>query len=53
MRLASLVADFCYWANFLCLYYLWVNPHSAEVFKVVFMVANGPLAWAVLAFNNR
>ncbi|GMH61701.1 hypothetical protein TrLO_g7546 [Triparma laevis f. longispina] len=44
--------DFCYWANFLCLYYIWFNPHSAETFKIVFMVANGPLAWAVLAFNN-
>ncbi|GMH76465.1 hypothetical protein TrST_g1984 [Triparma strigata] len=44
--------DFCYWANFLCLYYIWFNPHSAETFKILFMVSNGPLAWAVLAFNN-
>ena len=27
-------------------------PKSPRVFRVVFMCANGPLAWSVLAFNH-
>ncbi|CAE7561025.1 gpc1 [Symbiodinium sp. CCMP2592] len=47
-----LLWDFCYWANFLCIFYCWVMPKSPRVFRVVFMCANGPLAWSVLAFNH-
>eukprot|EP00420_Gonyaulax_spinifera_P027897 CAMPEP_0197893336 /NCGR_PEP_ID=MMETSP1439-20131203/32698_1 /TAXON_ID=66791 /ORGANISM="Gonyaulax spinifera, Strain CCMP409" /LENGTH=420 /DNA_ID=CAMNT_0043513599 /DNA_START=69 /DNA_END=1328 /DNA_ORIENTATION=- len=47
-----LLWDFCYWANFLCVFYCWWMPHSPRLFRVVFMCANGPLAWSVLAFNH-
>ena len=45
-----LLYDFCYWANLLCLLYLWGWPSSATMFQVLFLVCNGPLAWSVLAF---
>lgn len=47
-----LLLDFCYFANFLLLAYIWVLPHRSDVFQIVFVCANGPLAWAVLAFNQ-
>jgi len=47
-----LLWDFCYWANFLCIFYCVVMPSSPTVFRIVFMCANGPLAWSVLAFNH-
>jgi len=47
-----LLYDFCYWANFLTLIYIWLVPHNPTVFQVLFMCANGPLAWSVLAFNQ-
>jgi len=47
-----LLWDFCYWANFLCIFYCWVMPTSPRLFRTVFMCANGPLAWSVLAFNH-
>eukprot|EP00729_Bicosta_minor_P019113 gene19113-12699_t len=39
-------------ANFLALYYVWHSPGDARLFQIVFMCANGPLAWSVLAFNH-
>lgn len=47
-----LLADFCYWANFLCLFYCWVAPHNTTLFEIVFLTTNGPVAWAVLAFGQ-
>jgi len=47
-----LLWDFCYWANFLCIFYCWFRPESPALFRTVFMCANGPLAWSVLAFNH-
>jgi hypothetical protein len=47
-----LLLDFCYWANLLLLLYCWVVPHSHVAFEVLFVAANGPLAWSVLAFNQ-
>lgn len=47
-----LLYDFCYWANFLGLAYLWLWPTSHELFQVFFIVANGPLAWSVLTFSQ-
>ena len=47
-----LLWDFCYWANAVCIYYCWVAPRNHALFQVVFMCANGPLAWSVLAFNH-
>eukprot|EP00971_Amphidinium_carterae_P293313 5823740-Amphidinium_carterae.1 len=43
-----LLFDFCYWANFLCLFYCWCMPKSPVLFQVIFVVANGPLAWSAL-----
>jgi hypothetical protein len=40
-----LLYDFCYWANGATLLYLWVFPHSSSLFQIVFLCANGPLAW--------
>lgn len=34
------------------LVYLWVMPDSARLFQVFFLLANGPLAWSVLAFSQ-
>ncbi len=47
-----LLFDFCYFANWLLLLYLWVLPNRSELFLIVFIVANGPLAWSILAFNQ-
>jgi hypothetical protein len=47
-----LLFDFCYFANGLSLAYCWFLYDSATAFQVLFLVANGPLAWAVLTFNN-
>ncbi len=47
-----LLFDFCYFANGLLLFYLWFAPHNHELFLIVFTVANGPLAWSILAFNQ-
>ncbi|KAH3761595.1 AMP-binding protein [Pelomyxa schiedti] len=44
--------DFCYWSNFLFLLYVWFWD-SRTVFRILFVVANGPLAWSVVAFSNR
>jgi hypothetical protein len=40
-----LLYDFCYWANGALLLYLWVLPTSSTLFQIVFLCANGPLAW--------
>ena len=47
-----LLLDFCYFANFLSLIYCWIWPRSHELFQVLFLAANGPVAWSVLAFNQ-
>ena len=47
-----LLYDFCYWANFAALLYIWVMPHNATLFQIVFLASNGPLAWSILAFNQ-
>ena len=47
-----LLLDFCYVTNLLALGYLWLAPHRADIFKVIFVCSNGPLAWSVLAFNQ-
>ena len=41
-----------YYANGLLLLYLWVLPHNAQLFQVVFCVINGPLMVAVPIFRN-
>ena len=47
-----LLYDFCYWANGLSLVYCWLFPDSELLFQLLFMTANGPLAWSVLAFTQ-
>jgi len=47
-----LLWDFCYWANFMAIFYCLGWPRSPWLFRVIFMCANGPLAWSVLAFNH-
>ena len=47
-----LLFDFCYWANGLCLAYCWIWPSSPRVFRIMFMCANGPLAFSVPTFNH-
>ena len=44
--------DYCYMVNALSLLHLWVYPRSPLVFELAFMSANGPLAWAILAWRN-
>ena len=44
--------ELCYFANLFSLAYIWIFPHSATAFRVLFALANGPLAWSVLAFSN-
>eukprot|EP00050_Salpingoeca_kvevrii_P006730 m.291290 g.291290 ORF g.291290 m.291290 type:complete len:387 (-) comp12451_c0_seq1:162-1322(-) len=47
-----LLYDFCYWVNFLALFYIWFEPHNYRLFQVLFMCATGPLAWSMLAFSH-
>lgn len=44
--------ELCYVVNFLSLVYIWIFPKSEVLFQVLFGLANGPLAWSVLAFKN-
>lgn len=46
------LADFCYFANALCMAHLFVAPESPFLFEAAFMLANGPLVWAVMAWRN-
>lgn len=43
--------DFCYFANALLLYFIWREPTNATLFRAVFALSNGPLAWSILAFE--
>ena len=47
-----LLYDFCYWANLLCILYPWCCASSERAFQILFLVANGPIAWAVLVFSQ-
>ena len=44
--------DLCYWANLYSLVYLFFGYSDAGMFQVLFMIANGPLAWSVPLFRN-
>lgn len=43
--------DFCYLSQLLCLLHI-VFPSGAYLFETVFMIANGPVAMAVIAWRN-
>lgn len=47
-----LLYDFCYWVNFLALFYIWVFPTSDWLFRILFINATGPLAFATMCFNH-
>ena len=44
--------DFCYFANFLMLYFITISPKNDYLFKVFFSYANGPFGMAIPAFKN-
>jgi len=44
--------DFCYFTNILCLFHLWIYPSSPYLFETTFILSNGPLIWAVVAWRN-
>lgn len=44
--------DFCYFTNILCLLHLWIYPTSPYLFETTFILSNGPLVWAVVAWRN-
>eukprot|EP01129_Flabellula_baltica_P012916 TRINITY_DN5916_c0_g1_i2.p1 TRINITY_DN5916_c0_g1~~TRINITY_DN5916_c0_g1_i2.p1 ORF type:complete len:356 (+),score=44.11 TRINITY_DN5916_c0_g1_i2:127-1068(+) len=44
--------DFCYFANFLMLSFLWVLPDYPTLFLICFCISNGPLSWAVPLWRN-
>ena len=44
--------DFCYFANFLMIYFLLFAPKSDVLFKVFFVFSNGPFGLAIAAFKN-
>lgn len=43
--------DFCYCMNAMLLFFLWARPDDESLFRACFVLANGPLAWSILAFN--
>jgi hypothetical protein len=44
--------DFCYITNGLALAHLFLAPASPYLFEAVFLLANGPVLWAILAWRN-
>jgi hypothetical protein len=44
--------DFCYFVNFLCFAHLFVLPRSSALFTMAFACANGPVAFAIIAWRN-
>jgi hypothetical protein len=44
--------DFCYFSNFLLLFYLFLYPTSPHLFILNMANCNGPLLWAIIAWKN-
>lgn len=44
--------DFCYFTLFCSFLHLYAFPQSALLFRVFFVYANGPLAWAIVLWRN-
>ena len=44
--------DFCYFANFAIIYYVWYAPKDKNLFIFCYMASNGVLAFSVSAFRN-
>lgn len=47
-----LMLDFCYFANIYILAVLWVLPKDGRLFQIAFAMANGPMAWGAVLFQN-
>ncbi len=52
LRLHYFLLDFCYWANFLIVAYLWLYPESQFLFITVYAFSVGPLLIAIPIFRN-
>lgn len=46
------LADLCYYANILCVLYIWVFPSSEMLFVTCFALSFGTLATAVITWRN-
>mmetsp|Transcript_32195 Transcript_32195/g.23288 ORF Transcript_32195/g.23288 Transcript_32195/m.23288 type:complete len:164 (+) Transcript_32195:894-1385(+) len=46
------LVDFCYFGNVIIFAFLLVYPKSRVMFKISYLFANGPLAYAIVAFRN-
>jgi len=44
--------DFCYFVNFLLIFYLLYYPNAALLFKIVYTLSTGPLLFAIIAWRN-
>jgi hypothetical protein len=43
--------DFCYFVNFLLVYYFYMFPHKT-LFHALFVITNGPIAGAIILWKN-
>mmetsp|Transcript_32197 Transcript_32197/g.23292 ORF Transcript_32197/g.23292 Transcript_32197/m.23292 type:complete len:206 (+) Transcript_32197:606-1223(+) len=46
------LVDFCYFGNLITFAFLLKYPTSRVMFKIAYLFANGPLAYAIVAFKN-
>ncbi|KAL7751192.1 hypothetical protein RI367_003398 [Sorochytrium milnesiophthora] len=46
------LADFCYLANALVILYVYALPYLRPLFIAMYCLTNGPLAWAIVTWNN-
>ena len=46
------LSDLCYFVNGMLLIYLWFMPDSVNLFIATYCLANGSLAWAIIAWRN-
>ena len=44
--------DFCYFANYLIMIYIFCYPQSVTLFRICFVNACGPLLWAIPLYRN-
>jgi hypothetical protein len=52
MRWQYFLLDFCYFANVVLVFYLWLAPTNVALFQICFAFANGPLGLAIVAWRN-
>eukprot|EP00158_Paraphelidium_tribonemae_P005527 Partr_v1_DN27389_c1_g1_i2_m46634 putative Conserved hypothetical protein len=44
--------DACYFVNGMLVVWLFLMPHQRQLYSAVWALANGPIAWAILAWRN-